>query len=66
MTDVEKNAWLSFSEVVSKFLGNIKALDYEKIVDNMMTCFKALGCLMSLKVHFLHSHLDFFHKTWVI
>ena len=30
MTDVEKNAWLSFLEVVSKFLGNIKAPDYEK------------------------------------
>ena len=63
MTDVEKNAWLSFSEVVSKFLGNIKAPDYETIVENMLTCFKALGCLMSLKVHFLHSHLDFFPEN---
>ena len=24
MTDVEKKAWLSFAEVVSKFLGNAK------------------------------------------
>ena len=63
MTDVEKNAWLSFSEVVSKFLGNTKAPDYEKIVGNMLTCFEALGCLMSLKVHFLHSHLEFFPQN---
>ena len=27
MTDIEKNAWGSFSEVVSKFLGNTKAPD---------------------------------------
>ena len=31
MTDVKKNAWLPFSEVVSKFLVDAKASDYKKI-----------------------------------
>ena len=60
MTDVEKKAWFSFAEVVLKFLGNSKDSDYKAIVENMLACFEALGCRMSLKVHFLHAHLDYF------
>ena len=26
----------------------------------MLACFEALGCRMSLKVHFLHAHLEYF------
>ena len=63
MTDVEKKAWLSFVGVVSKFLGNTKNPDYQSIVENMLTCFQALGCRMSLKVHFLHAHLDCFPQN---
>jgi len=29
----------------------------------MLINFKNLGCLMNLKVHFLHSHLDYFPKN---
>ena len=63
MTDVEKKAWLSFTEVVSKFLSNPKDSDYKNIVENMLACFEALGCRMSLKVHFLHAHLDYFPQN---
>ena len=63
MTDVEKKAWLSFEEVVSKFLGNTKDPDYQSIVKNMLAYFEALGCCMSLKVHFLHAHLDYFPQN---
>ena len=31
-----------------------------KRLGNILTCFEALGYLMSLEVHFLHSHLEFF------
>ena len=31
MTNVEKKAWFSFAEVVSKFLGNTKDSDYQKV-----------------------------------
>ena len=60
MTDVEKKARFSFIEVVSKFLGNAKDSDYKTVVENVLDCFEALGCRMSLKVYFLHAHLDYF------
>ena len=63
MTDVEKKAWLSFTEVVSKFLGNTKDSDYKTIVENMLACFEALGCRMSLKVHSLRAQIDYFPQN---
>ena len=29
----------------------------------MLACSEALGCRMSLKVHFLHAHLDYFPQN---
>ena len=57
---VELQAWNSFVEVVHKFLGNNKSHDYEKVVQQMVTNFRALGCRMSIKLHFLDSHVDYF------
>ena len=33
---------------------------FQKGVENLLKAYKEMGCCMSLKVHFLHSHLDFF------
>jgi hypothetical protein len=60
MTETEEHAWKAFKEVVKKFLGNIKDILYKTIVRNMLDKFKLLGCNMSLKLHFLASHLDYF------
>ena len=60
MTDVEENAWLSFRQVISKLLENKKDPNCRRIVKNMSVNFQKLVCRMSIKVHFLHSHLDFF------
>ena len=43
MTDVEKKTWLSFRQVVSKFLGNEKDPDYRSIVKNILDKFQKLG-----------------------
>ena len=51
-------AWLSFIEVLKNFLGNYRADNYKKIVNNMLENFRILGINMSIKLHFLHSHLD--------
>ena len=29
----------------------------------MLACFEACGCRISLKVHFLHAHLDYFPQN---
>ena len=53
-------AWNTLKLVAENFLGNHKAENYIEIVDNMIEAFRRLGCRMSLKLHFLHSHLEFF------
>ena len=42
------------------FLGNYKAAEYSEIVDRMLQNFHKLGANMSIKLHYLHSHLDKF------
>ena len=56
----ERNAWLSFKRICEDFLGNQKAANCQDIVQELLTSFKAMGCIVSLKIHFLESHLDFF------
>jgi hypothetical protein len=63
MTEVEREVWIAFKSVVTKFLGNNKDPDYVTIVAYMLEKFKALVCLMRLKINFLNSHLDFFCET---
>jgi hypothetical protein len=35
-------------------------VNYQDIVQDLLTSCKAMGCNMSLKIQFLESHLDFF------
>ena len=58
MSEAERSAWTSFVLLVRNFLGNHKAEDYVELANNMLDNFKHLGCHMSIKVHYLHSHLD--------
>ena len=50
-------------DVVRKFLGNYRAIDFEVIVTELLHNYRQLGCNKSLKIHFLHLHLDFFPKN---
>ena len=56
----EKAAWQSFEKVSSGFLGNFKAANFKELVQDLMDPYEQLGCNMSLKIHFLFSHLDLF------
>lgn len=60
MNGAERQAWESFVLVIKNFLGNHKAINYVELVNNMLLNFRRLGCNMSVKVHYLHSHLDRF------
>ncbi|UYV73134.1 hypothetical protein LAZ67_10001919 [Cordylochernes scorpioides] len=60
LNEVESAAWNSFRNVCKNFLGSVKVENYRDIVNDLLLSYKALGCNMSLKIHFLHSHLDFF------
>jgi hypothetical protein len=57
LNEVGKSAWQAFKNVMNSFLGNHKAENYHEIVNDILMAYKAMGCNMSLKVHFLDSHL---------
>ena len=54
----ELRAWEAFKSVCSGFLGNTRVPDYQAFIEDM-------GCRMSFKIHFLHSHLNFLEQ-WVM
>jgi len=53
LNETERNAWLSFKRICKEFLGNHKAANYQNVVQDLLTSYKAMGCNMSLKIHFL-------------
>ena len=63
MTTLERDAWQSYRNVVHGFLGRSKANNYEDCVETLLQTYCKLGCRMSLKMHYLHSHLDFFRPN---
>ena len=63
MNEVELEAWKAFVLVVKNFLGNNKARNYAELVANMLTAFRNLGCNMSIKMHYLFSHMDRFPEN---
>ena len=63
ITGDEQCAWNAFRLVADNFLRNTKADNYKEIVEDLLVAYQKFGCNMSLKIHFLHSHLDFFPKN---
>ena len=45
------------------FLGNFKAPNYRELVDELLDSFQKLGCNLSVKVHLIYSHLDYFPEN---
>ena len=56
-------AWKNFKQVCLNFRGLHKSDDFEDVVTNLLHNYHEMGCKMSLKVHYLHSHLLFFHEN---
>ncbi|GFV66046.1 uncharacterized protein TNCV_1440531 [Trichonephila clavipes] len=63
MTEVEFKAWNSFVLVMSNFLGKKRSDDHVELVESMLSNLKELGCNVSIKIHFLHSHFDRFPEN---
>ena len=59
LNETERNAWLSFKRICKDFLGNHKTAMYQDVVQDLLTSHKDIGCTISLKIHFLESHLEF-------
>lgn len=63
MRKTEAIAWQAFVEVVANFLGNHKSEDYEDLIANLISAYGNIGANMSIKMHFLFSHLDRFPEN---
>jgi hypothetical protein len=59
----EKKAWEAFRDVNENFFGNFKNEDYKNIVKKLMDAIKSLGCRMTVKVHFLNAHVNYFPEN---
>ena len=59
MNEVELEAWKAFILVVK----NNKARNYRELVNNMLTAFRNRGCNISVKMHYLFSHMDRFPEN---
>ena len=46
----------------SGFLGKHHAENHRDVVSTLIRTYKNFGCNMFLRVHFLNSHMDFFHE----
>ena len=60
LSGTEKVAWNAFRDVAHNFLGNAIAPNYVELLEHILDSYKNMGCNKSLKISFLHSHLDFF------
>ena len=63
MTKFELQAWKAFVLVVKNFLSNNKASNHEELIANMLYAFKNLESNMSIKMHYLFSHMDRFPEN---
>lgn len=63
LTIKEKLAWQCFKKVVHGFLGNKKDENYKLLVEQLILSYRDIKANMSLKVHFLHSHIEFFEHN---
>ena len=63
MTDNEAMAQEAFANVVMNFLGNHMSENYVEMVQKLVYTFKTLGANMSIKLPYLHNHLDRFPEN---
>lgn len=59
LTSNESAARNSFKKIIVRFLGNTRFDKYKQIIKDLLENYRRMGANMSLKIHFLHSHLDF-------
>ena len=46
--------------ICSGFLDNTHVPDYQACIEKLLISYEDMRCRISLKIHFLHSHLNFF------
>ena len=65
LNPLELAAWNAMKSVVVNFWGSHRHEKYPDTVESMLKAHERLCARISLKMHFLHSHLDFFPSNLV-
>jgi hypothetical protein len=60
LTRNELRAWEAFRDVIDNIFGNFKNPQYKEIVKRLMDSIKKINCRMTVKVHFLDAHIEYF------
>lgn len=60
LNKVELIAWTAVKKVIHGFLGKTRSNTYQNDVQVMLKAFAKIGVNMSLKIHYMHFHLDYF------
>lgn len=60
LTANEAVTWDCMKAVIENFLGKNRSEHYHLFVENMLDAMSTMGVHMSLKIHFLRSHLEYF------
>jgi len=58
--DMELVAWDCVKAVIDNVLGIHRSENWHILIEDMLTAFHCLNVRMSLKIHFLHSHVEKF------
>jgi hypothetical protein len=53
-------SWNAFQHVATGFPGTVQAVNFRKLVESLISSYEKLSSNVSLKMHFVHSHLDSF------
>lgn len=62
LSEDELSAWQNIKAVLENVIGNFRAHNWKSYVDNMLQSFEKINVNMSLKIHFLHYHQDYFDR----
>jgi len=65
LNSLQRRARKAFENVCTNFLRNEEAENYTEIVHELISSYSPMGYNMSLNLHFLHFHFDFFLETSV-
>jgi hypothetical protein len=60
LTENGRSLCLTFKAVCLNFLRNLKSANYKELVEGLPNAQQTVVCIMSLNIHFLQSHVDFF------
>ena len=61
MNNAEADAWSLFTRTVMGFL--VKADNYFEVGDSMLSPFRQLSSIISIKMHYIHNHFDRFPEN---